>query len=138
MIIVIDTNILVGACMGSHSATEVIASCLRKDHQPIIGTTLFSEYVDVINREELFERCRLDSAERNELLDIFLASCRWTEIYYGWRPNLRDEGDNHLIELAVAGHAECIVSRNIKDLVTGELLFPRIAILTPEQFLQRG
>jgi predicted nucleic acid-binding protein len=51
---------------------------------------------------------------------------------------LRDEGDNHLIELAVAGHAKCIVSRNIKDLVTGELLFPRIAILTPEQFLQRG
>jgi predicted nucleic acid-binding protein len=92
----------------------------------------------VINREELFTRCRLDSAERNELLDIFLAACKWTEIYYGWRPNLRDEGDNHLIELAVAGHAECIVSRNIKDLVTGELLFPRIAILTPEQFLQRG
>jgi predicted nucleic acid-binding protein len=49
-----------------------------------------------------------------------------------------DEGDNHLIELAVAGHADCIVSRNIKDLVTGELSFPRIAILTPEQFLHRG
>ena len=138
MIIVIDTNILVGACMGSPSATEVIASCLRKDHQPIMGTTLFSEYVDVIGREELFERCRLNSVERNELLDIFLSTCRWTEIYYGWRPNLRDEGDNHLIELAVAGRAECIVSRNIKDLVTGELLFHRIAILTPEQFLQRG
>ena len=138
MIIVIDTNILVGACMGSHSATEVIASCLRKNHQPIIGTTLFSEYIDVINREELFERCRLDSAERNELLDIFLASCKWTEIYYGWRPNLRDEGDNHLIELAVAGNAQVIVSRNMKDLKSGELLFPEISFLTPEEFLLRG
>ena len=138
MITVIDTNILVGACIGSHSATEVIARCLHQKHQPIIGTTLFAEYVDMINSEKLFERCHLDSAERNALLDIFLASCRWTEIYYGWRPNLRDEGDNHLIELAVAGHADCIVSRNIKDLVTGELSFPRIAILTPEQFLHRG
>lgn len=43
-----------------------------------------------------------------------------------------------LIELAVAGHAQCVVSRNIKDLVKGELLFPDIAIVTPEQFLLRG
>jgi putative PIN family toxin of toxin-antitoxin system len=138
MIIVIDTNILVSACMGSPAANEVIACCLRKEHQPLMGTTLFSEYIDVINRDELFDRCRLNNDERNELLDIFLASCRWTEIYYGWRPNLRDEGDNHLIELAVAGHAQCVVSRNIKDLVKGELLFPGIAIVTPEQFLLRG
>ncbi len=138
MIIVIDTNILVGACMGSSSATAVLASCLRKVHQPLIGVALFSEYTDVVNREDLFERCRLNLEERNELLDIFLASCRWTEIYYSWRPNLRDEGDNHLIELAVAGHAQGIVSRNIKDLASGELLFPQIAVLTPEQLLQRG
>jgi predicted nucleic acid-binding protein len=71
-------------------------------------------------------------------LDIFLACCRWTEIYYGWRPNLKDEGDNHLIELAVAGHAQCIVSRNIKDLTSGELLFPEISLMTPETFLERG
>ena len=138
MIIVIDTNILVAACMGSSASNEVIGRCLRKEHQPLMGTTLFSEYIDVINRDKLFERCRLNKVERNELLDIFLASCRWTEIYYGWRPNLRDEGDNHLIELAVAGHAQYIVSRNIKDLIKGELLFPDIAIVTPEQFLLRG
>ena len=74
MIIVIDTNILVGACMGSPAANEVIASCLRKDHQPIIGTTLFAEYVDVLNREELFTRCHLDSAERDTLRRASLKS----------------------------------------------------------------
>ncbi len=95
-------------------------------------------YSDVINREELFRACHLSKDERNELLDIFLAICRWTDIYFGWRPNLKDEGDNHLIELAVAGHAQCIVSRNIKDLKSGELLFPDIALLTTEEFLKRG
>jgi hypothetical protein len=54
----------------------VIACCLRKEHQPLMGVTLFSEYIDVINRDELFDRCRLNNDERNELLDIFLASCR--------------------------------------------------------------
>lgn len=138
MIIVVDTNIFVGACMGAGTASKVIAACLHKDHTPLMGAALFAEYSDVINREELFRACHLNSDERNELLDIFLACCRWTDIYFGWRPNLKDEGDNHLIELAVAGHAQCIVSRNIKDLKSGELLFPDILLLTPEAFLQRG
>ncbi|QWF72132.1 putative toxin-antitoxin system toxin component, PIN family [Methylomonas paludis] len=138
MIIVIDTNIFVGACMGVGAASDVIAACLRSDHLPLMGTALFAEYIDVINREGLFKKCHLDKDERNELLDIFLSCCRWTEIYYGWRPNLRDDGDNHLIELAVAGQAQCIVTRNIKDLQSGELLFPEILLLTPEEFLQRG
>lgn len=136
MVIVVDTNIFVGACMGAGSASKVIASCLRKDHTPLMGAALFAEFNDVINREEIFKTCHLSKEERNELLDIFLANCRWTDIYFGWRPNLKDEGDNHLIELAVAGHAQCIVSRNIKDLKSGELLFPDIVLMTPEEFLQ--
>jgi predicted nucleic acid-binding protein len=55
---------------------------------------------------------RLNRTERDELLDIFLSVCRWTRIYYGWRPNLPDEADNHLVELAVAGSARAIVTRS--------------------------
>jgi glutaredoxin-related protein len=31
-------------------------------------------------------RCRLSAAERDELFDIYLAHCRWTRIYFLWRP----------------------------------------------------
>lgn len=122
--------------MGTGSCSEVIAICLQTNHTPLMGAALFAEYSDVINRMDIFKASHLSKDERNELMDIFLAYCRWTEIYYGWRPNLKDEGDNHLIELAVAGHAQCIVSRNIKDLKSGELLFPELLLMTPEQFLQ--
>ena len=57
-------------------------------------------------------------------------------MYYQWRPNLRDESDNHLIELAVAGNAQYIVTRNIRDLVSGQLAFPHLKIATPEQYLK--
>ena len=30
-----------------------------------------------------------------------MSRCRWVEVFYAWRPNLPDEADNHLIELAV-------------------------------------
>ena len=52
------------------------------------------------------------------------------------RPNLRDESDNHLIELAIAGHARAVVTHNVRDLTRGELVWPHLRILTPVQFLE--
>lgn len=101
-----------------------------------MGCALFSEYEDVLGRNDLFRQCRLDKEERSKLLDIFLATCTWTRIYYAWRPNLRDEADNHLVELAIAGGADCIVTRNLRDLTQTELKFPQLSVLTPEAFLK--
>jgi putative PIN family toxin of toxin-antitoxin system len=134
--IVIDTNIFLGACLGQGAAHHVLAACLRGQCQPLMGAALFAEYEDVMGRSELFETCRLSLAERNELLDIFLAVCEWTRIYFAWRPNLPDEADNHLVELAVAGGARFIVTRNLRDVARMELKFPELRVLSPEDFLK--
>lgn len=136
MVIVVDTNVFVGACLGTGASSAVVAACLQGRHQALMAPALLAEYEDVLSREALFRRCRLTAAERQELLDIFLACCRWTRIYYGWRPNLRDEDDNHLVELAVAGGASHIVTHNLRDLRAGELLFPEFSAVTPAQFLK--
>ena len=136
MRIVVDTNVFLGACLGTGAASKVIAACLRKQALPLIGTALFNEYEDVLARSELFARSNLNKEERSELLDIFLSVCEWTRIYFSWRPNLPDEGDNHLVELAVAGNAEFIVTRNLRDVSRMELNFPNLTVLTPEAFLQ--
>ncbi len=136
MKIVVDTNIFLAACLSQGSGNAVIAACLRGQAIPLMGTALFNEYEDVLARASLFHRSRLNAEERNELLDIFLSVCQWTRIYYGWRPNLIDEGDNHLVELAVAGNAKFIVTRNLRDLTRMELNFPHLTVLTPEAFLK--
>lgn len=71
------------------------------------------------------------------MLQALAARGRWVTVYYGWRPNLPDEGDNHLIELAMAGNAEAIVTFNIKDLTRGQLVMPNILIMTPAECLEK-
>ena len=134
--VVIDTNIFLGACLGQGAAHHVVAACLREQCQPLMGAALFAEYEDVLGRSDLFETSRLSPDERDELLDIFLATCAWTRIYFAWRSNLPDEADNHLVELAVAGGARFVVTRNLRDVARMELKFPELRIVSPEDFLK--
>lgn len=115
----------------------VLRACLNGQCQPVVGYKLFREYEDVLARPRLFRNSRLSPAERESLLNAFLRVCEWTDVYFLWRPNLPDESDNHLIELAVAGSAETIVTLNPKDLRGGELRFAQLRIETPQQFLER-
>ncbi len=133
--IVVDTNVFVGACLGTGASCRVVEACLAQRFQPLMGAALLAEYEDVLARAPLFAKSRLSAVERAELLDIFLATCRWTRIYFGWRPNLRDEGDNHLVELAVAGGASHIVTHNLRDLKNMELKFAGLTVVTPTQLL---
>ena len=81
------------------------------------------------------KNCHFSTVEAEQFLDALFSVAQWIEVYFAWRPNLGDEGDNFLIELAVAGNADCIISKNIKDLKRGELLFPHIKIYSPQEFI---
>lgn len=136
MRVVIDTNVFVGACMGVGASNTVVRACLEHRLVPLMGVALLTEFEATLSRDELFARSRLDAAERSMLLDTFLALCEWTRVYFLWRSNLKDESDNHLIELAVAGDADVVVTRNLRDLRGAELRFEPLRILSPEDFLK--
>jgi putative PIN family toxin of toxin-antitoxin system len=135
--IVVDTSVLISALISSSgSSRELIRRCLKGEYQPLMGNTLFSEYESVIYRSEIIARCSLTSEEISALLASVMSVSQWIYIYYLWRPNLKDEADNHLIELAVAGNAQIIATHNIKDFQNAELLFPNLSILKPEEIIR--
>ena len=135
---VIDTNVFVGACLGNGKAANVIEAALRARFTPLMGAALLAEYEDVLGRAELFRKSRLSAAEREDLLDIFFAACEWVRVYYLWRPNLPDEADNHVLELAVAAGGATILTFNRKDFSSGELRFPEVAIQAPASWLREN
>ncbi len=78
----------------------------------------------------------LTEEEQRELFEAFLSKCRWNDIYYAWRPNLKDENDNFLVELAVASGADAIITYNVKDFKNAEMVFGH-RVITPEDFIRR-
>lgn len=135
--IVVDTSVLISALIGPRGPSrELIRRCLLGEYQPLMGNTLFCEYEAVISRDEILEKCPLTHSEIADLLAALMSGCEWVQIYYAWRPNLRDEQDNHVIELAIAGNAEAIVTNNLRDFQNAELTFPNLSILRPEQLIQ--
>jgi putative PIN family toxin of toxin-antitoxin system len=136
--LVIDTSVLVAAIKSSDGGSRaVLRLCLKRRCQPIVGQNLLTEYEDVMGRTGLFRRSPLSATERDELLSAFLSVCVWIPVFFLWRPNLPDEGDNHLIELAVAGAATKLITHNVRDIRAGELRFPQFEVQTPATFLKQ-
>lgn len=99
-----------------------------------MAQALWLEYRDVSGRAELWNDCVLTSEERAELLDDFAAVCLWVQIWFLWRPNLPDEGDNHVAELAIAGNAAALVTFNVKDFRPAKFAAAGMKVMTPAQF----
>ena len=136
MKVVVDTNIMVGALLQEDGACRaVIRLCLQGELKPMMGVALFSEMEDVLSRHDLFKESRLDLNERTELFQAFLSKTELVKIYYSWRPNLHDEADNHVVDLAVACGAEYIITQNTRDFARMELKFQQLRCTTAAQFL---
>ena len=128
--IVVDTNVLVSAVLSPDGAArEVLRRCLIGRARPLIGNALFLEYEDVLSRRALFAAAPIGPGDGAALLDAFLAACEWVDIAFLWRPDLPDESDNHLVELAIAGNAACIVTGNARDFAAGDLVFDDLRVI---------
>lgn len=136
--VIFDTNVLVAAlCSAEGSSRAVLRGALQGRWKPLISLPLFAEYEDVFSRDETMARSGVSAAVAHELLDALLSVSELVEIYYAWRPNLRDEADNHVFELAVAAGEAVLLTWNLRDFVRTELRFPHLRIMTPADWMRQ-
>jgi predicted nucleic acid-binding protein len=134
-LIVIDTNVFVaGLRAGGGASRQVLRRAVSGIYRPLFSNALWLEYEDVLGRS--IWTGETTAGERRNVLAALAAAGQWVKVYYGWRPNLPDEGDNHLIELAIAGGAKAIVTHNLRDLRSGELRWKHLRMLSPAQCLE--
>jgi len=136
MKVVIDTSVWISALIQKKSAARELLRLVLTDRVfPQMSEALFYEYESVMKRKKIQTLTPLTEEEQERLFYAYLSVCRWNEIYYMWRPNLKDEDDNFIVELAVVSGAECIITYNIKDFQNSELRFKH-KVITPEVFIK--
>src|SRR5215831_7659378 len=137
MRLVLDTNVLVAAFRSRAGAAAEVVRLVRRGELTMLATVaLFLEYEAVLTRPEHLARAEMTAPEANSALDVFAALVEPVEPHFLWRPRLRDPNDDMVLEAAVNGRAEAIVTFNGRDFA-GVINEFGIDILTPVEILRR-
>jgi uncharacterized protein len=128
--VIVDTNVLVSALLFPNSVPDVAVQRVLRRDRLLMSEALLQEIRAVVLRPKFRKYVRLQAAHR-----FLLRIARSTQMI---APTTsieicRDPKDNMLLELAVDGKADYIVTGD-SDLLTLHP-FQGIAIVTPEQFL---
>lgn len=77
----------------------------------------------------------LNTKDVDVLLDYFLSEAQIAQIFFLWRPFLKDPKDDLVLEAAVASKSDYIVTFNERDFSGTEKYFG-INVVTPQIFLK--
>ncbi|HKR67040.1 MAG TPA: putative toxin-antitoxin system toxin component, PIN family [Thermoanaerobaculia bacterium] len=131
---VLDTNVLVAALRSRRGASfEVLSRIGKGTFEIAVSVSLVLEYESVLLRH--VPQSPFTENDIRDLIDYLCDSAVWQEIFFLWRPYLRDPNDDLILELAVAATCDAIVTHNTRDFGGAEQL--GIQVMTPGTFLQR-
>jgi len=130
--VVLDTNVVVAALRSRRgAAAAVLLGAGTGQFEFCLSVTLFFEYESALKRSE--SGVVLSMAPIDDILDQLAAVGRRQEIFFLWRPVLPDPADDHVLEVAVAGQCDAIVTYHRRDFRGADRF--GIRIVRPPQFL---
>ncbi len=137
MLITLDTSILYQALMSKTGASYFILQQVRnRKIQIALSVPVFLEYQDVLTRDKSLKDFELTLNDVEKFLRFIAYIGKPFEIYFLLRPNLKDEKDNKLVELAVTSQSDYLITSNIRDFKDAELKFDQLKIITPAEFVK--
>src|SRR5580658_2688025 len=114
--IVLDTSVVVAGLRTRLGVGNAVLRLVAGRRVTMLATApLFLEYEEVLKRSEQ----RLAHGLTPERLDRFLselaALTEPVEVHFQWRPQIRDASDEMVLEAAINGEADALVTYNIRD-----------------------
>ena len=134
--VVLDTNVLVAASRSLSGASFALLLALKSvQFTALASVPLMLEYEAVLKRPEQLAASGRSAAMTDAFLDALSLFIEPVHLHYLWRPQLRDPADEMVLETALNGRAEVLVTLNIADFVPASHF--RLPVLTPGAFLHR-
>ena len=133
MRVVFDTSVLVAAARSRQGASFALLSSLpHPKFQIAVSVSLYTEWQAVLTRNEHIP-AGLQQEDVLAYLRYLASIAHLQNVYYLWRPFLRDPNDDMVLECAVASTSRYIVTHNVQDFRRIDEL--GVQAITPAQFL---
>jgi putative PIN family toxin of toxin-antitoxin system len=117
--VVLDTSVMVAAMRSDRGASrKLLVWALEGRFILLISVPLMFEYESVMTRPEHLQASRLSAEDIQAILDAVVTIGEAVALDYLWRPALPDADDDMVLETAVKGSADQIVTFNSRDFRT--------------------
>ncbi|MBA2920766.1 putative toxin-antitoxin system toxin component, PIN family [Sphingomonas sp. MAH-20] len=134
--IVLDTDIIVTALRSATGGSNaVLREAALGRVTPLVTPALFLEYEAVLKRPEQRLAHALGLTEIDRFLAALASACEPVEVSFQWRPQLSDPNDEMVLEAAVNGRADALITHNVRDFARGAERFG-LRVLKPGELLK--
>lgn len=131
--IVLDTNVFISALRSRNGASFKVLKLVGRGHFDLcLSVPLVLEYEATGKRHA--KALGVRQSDVDDILNYLCQVSEHCDIYYLWRPFLKDPKDDMVLELAVRGEVNFIVTHNLKDFEGIEQFAVRA--LNPKAFLR--
>ena len=135
MKITADTNTLISATFWHGASDRIISKVEAKEIHLILSEEIIKEYAEVLDYEEIKDKIRDKNLAMKHSVNKIISISTIIEPKTRLNVIKDDPDDNKILECAIAGKVDCIVSndRHLLKLKT----FQNIPILTPDDFVEK-
>lgn len=134
---VLDTDILLAGLRSARGASrQVLLRAGRGQLDFVVSVPLVLEWEAVLKRPEHLAKMKATPEAIDIVVDNLVSRARRAEMFFIWRPQARDPDDEIVIETAVNGVADVIVSFNSRHLALAAKSFG-IEVVRPSILLER-
>lgn len=132
-----DTNVIVAGMRSPEGASAALLMAARRCELTLVANVALAlEYEATCRLAEHRIAAGLTQQQVGIFLDAVIAMAEPVETHFMWRPQLRDPGDELVLEAAVNGQAAAIVTFNRRDFGAAPATFG-IELLSPAEMLMR-
>lgn len=134
--VVLDTDVIVTALRSATGGSNaVLREVANRRFTPLATPALFLEYEAVLKRPEQRLAHGLGVQDIDRFLAALASACEAVEVSFQWRPQLSDPNDEMVLEAAINGRADALITHNVRDFAKGAERFG-LRVLRPGELLK--
>jgi putative PIN family toxin of toxin-antitoxin system len=134
---VLDTDVIIAALRSPTGASAaILRAAYTREVQLLASTPLVLEYEAKCTDPQHYKAAAISGADAQVFVDAVAALAEPVKLHFTWRPLLWDANDEMVLETAINGRADALVTFNLRHYRTAPQRFG-IEVLLPRQAIER-